>query len=186
MQSRWFNFLLIGLALLLSAPLHAAWQSVVNGNWLGKRMPPLALETRAVQPRMLSGAADGPGVARGVGNDVTLVYFWAPWSVSCNERIPLLNALQATYRPQGLTVFGMAREPPGEVAEFARRARLDYAVGSDSGGKLFAQLGVRSMPYAVLVDRNGIVVWQGDPSGLRRATIETTLRAPQLGALVRF
>ena len=35
--------LAIGLALLLSAPLHAAWQNVVNGKMLGKRMPPLPL-----------------------------------------------------------------------------------------------------------------------------------------------
>ena len=117
---------------------------------------------------------------------VVLVDFWAPHCGPCVARMPVLNVLQAAYRAQGFTVIGMAREPPDEVAEFARRARLDYATGSDPGGKLFAQLGVRSMPYAVLVDRNGIVVWQGDPSGLRRTTIETTLRAPQLGALVRF
>ena len=44
MMSKLLGLLVIGLALLLAAPLHAAWQSVVNGRMLGKRMPPLTLQ----------------------------------------------------------------------------------------------------------------------------------------------
>jgi thiol-disulfide isomerase/thioredoxin len=172
MLSRLLCLLAIGLALLLSAPLHAAWQSAVNGNMLGKRMPPLV-------PALL---ASPPGADSGV----LLVDFWAPWCVPCHESVPVLNRLQRTYGARGLRVVGMAREPPAELAAFTRRVPLAYPVGCDPGGALFATLGVRSLPYAVLVDRNGIIVWQGDPSSLGRSTIETTLAAPALGALVRF
>ncbi len=164
--------LLIGLALLLAAPLHAAWQSAVNGPMLGKRMPPLALQ------------ADAGAV--GATQGVMLVDFWAPWCVPCREGVPWLNRLQRDYGPRGLRVVGIAREPPAELAAFTRRVPLDYPVGCDPDGVLFARMGLRSLPYAVLVDRNGIVVWQGDPAGLGRDTIEATLAAPALGALMRF
>ncbi|WP_332879742.1 TlpA disulfide reductase family protein [Massilia sp. S19_KUP03_FR1] len=167
MISKLIGLLVIGLALLLAAPLHAAWQNAVNGRMLGKRMPPLALQ------------ADQ-------SNAVVLVEFWAPWCTPCRESVPLLNRLQHDYRPRGLRVIGMAREPPAELAEFARRVPLEYPVGCDPGGALFAKLGLRSVPYAVLVDRNGIIVWQGNPASLRRETIEATLAAPAAGALMRF
>jgi len=185
------NLLVIVLALFLAtrlaAPLQAAWQSAVTGHMLGKRMPPLAL-TAAVpaSPRRDAAAAGG----------VVLLDFWAPWCAPCQERVPLLNALQVDYGTQGLTVIGLERaaplegedvlELPGARMVARQRVPFAYAVGSDPGGGLFARMGVRSLPYAVLIDRNGIVVWQGDPSRLSRATIEATLRAPRLGTLTRF
>jgi thiol-disulfide isomerase/thioredoxin len=185
------NLLVVVLALFLAtrlaAPLHAAWQSAVTGHMLGKRMPPLALTTAVpASPRTDAAAAGG----------VVLLDFWAPWCAPCQERVPLLNALQADYRTQGLTVIGLERASPLEGEDVLERAAVGvdarqrvpfaYAVGPDPGGGLFARMGVRSLPYAVLVDRNGIVVWQGDPSRLSRATIEATLRAPRVGTLARF
>jgi thiol-disulfide isomerase/thioredoxin len=181
MVSKWISLLVIGLALLLSGPLHAAWQSAVNGKMLGKRMPALALLGQAGHG---GGLADASGA--GAGTNVVLVDFWAPWCVPCHDDVPLLNRLQRDYGARGLTVIGLAREPPAELTEFARRVRLAYAVDSDPGGVVFATMALHSLPYAVLVDRNGIIVWQGDPGSLSRRTIESTLAAPAVGALMRF
>jgi len=207
MISKLVCLLAIGLALLLSAPLHAAWQSAVNGRMLGKRMPPLYVNVNLKQGATGTGlagtsattaAAAAPAAASRAsaaaataataaeGSGVVLVDFWAPWCVPCRESVPLLNRLQRDYGPRGLSVVGIAREPPAELAEFARRVPLAYPVGCDPGGALFAKFGLRSLPYAVLVDRNGIIVWQGNPANLSRRTIETTLATPALGALLRF
>jgi thiol-disulfide isomerase/thioredoxin len=168
MVTTWINLLIILMALLLSAPLHAAWQSVLSGEMLGKRLPPLALAGA-------TGAVDG----------VVLIDFWAPGCVPCQARAPLLNALQSSYRTRGLTVIALAREPPAELARLVQRAPPGYALHTDRAG-LFDRLGVRSLPYAVLVDRNGIVAWRGDPARLSRGTIEATLAAPRLGELMQF
>lgn len=193
MISTWFNVVAIGLALLLSASLHAAWHGGVNGNMLGKRMSSLVPYVAAAPAASAAGGAEAvlPGqgaasVADSTGDEgVVLVDFWAPWCAPCQQRVPLLNALQHDYKARGLTVVGLARAPPAQLAQWARRVPLAYAVRSDPHGVLFDRMGMRSLPYAVLVDRNGIIVWQGDLSSLSRKTIETTLAMPRLG-LVRF
>jgi len=178
--------LVIGLALLLSAPLHAAWQRIVNGSMVGKRLPPLPADLNP--GRETGGAHDGviSAAGSGVSSAVILVHFWAPWCMSCHENVPELSRLQRAYGARGLRIVGMAREPPADVSAFARRNPLAFPVRSDAGGALFDELGVHSLPYAVLADRNGIVVWQGDPLGLDRRVIEATLAAPSPGALVRY
>lgn len=186
MMSKLFCLLAIGLALLLSTPLHAAWQSAVNGKMLGKRMPPLHANVNFNVNAPANVQANAYGKPGSVGKGVVLVDFWAPWCTPCLEGVPLLNSLQRDYGPRGLSIVGVARESPADLADFARRTPLSYPVGHDPGGGLFAKLGLRSLPYAVLVDRNGIIVWQGNPSALNRQTIESTLAAPALGALLHF
>lgn len=196
MVSNYLILMAIGLALLLSAPLHAAWTNAVDGRMLGKRMP---ASTRLVQ-QASAGAGIGavavpvangnahadPGSGAGASSGVVLLDFWAPGCVPCRDNVAQLNRLQRDYRAHGLTVVGMARAPPVQVAALAQRELRDYRLGNDPDGVMFAQLGLDSLPSAVLVDRNGIVVWQGDPANLGRATIERTLAAPALGELLRY
>jgi len=119
----------------------------------------------AVNGTMLGKRMLPSALGRSVSDGVLLVGFWAPGCIACQAQIQELNRLQAAYRARGLTVIGLARAPPRELT---------------------AQGDGRSVPYAVLVDRNGIVVWQGEPADLHSAIIETTLDAPRLGALAQF
>ncbi|MDQ2823002.1 MAG: TlpA family protein disulfide reductase [Pseudomonadota bacterium] len=196
---------------MLSAPLHMAWPSAVDGKMLGKRMPALPvvfMRAGGVHGVVVatSGVALGTGTGTGAGTDtgtgadananagtgaregagVMLVDFSAPQCVPCSRNVTLLNRLQRDYRARGLTVVGMARAPPLHTASVVWDSPRDYALGSDPDGALSAQLGTNSMRPAVLVDRNGIIVWQGDPANLGRATIERTLSAPALGELLRL
>lgn len=175
MVSNYLMLLAIGLALLLAAPLDTAWTSTSDGRMLGKRWPALSLQASVAR-----------GAIADAGAGVVLIDFATPWCVPCHTNVPLLNRLQRDYRTRGLTVVGMARAPPAQVVERAQRERRDYQLGSDADGKLFAQLGMNRLPAAVLMDRNGIVVWQGDPATLPRNTIERTLAAPALGEVLRF
>jgi peroxiredoxin len=168
MVANYLILLAVGMAVLLSAPLHAAWQGAAGGTMLGKRLP--ALPQLVAQPRA----------------GVVLVDFWEPRGEHCQDNVAVLNRLQRDFHPHGLTIVGIARAPPAGVADRARCGARDYPLVTDPDGALFAQLGFGTMPSAVLVDRNGIVVWQGDPGSLSRATIEQTLAAPAVGALLRW
>ena len=53
---------------------------------------------------------------------------------------------------------------------------MQFQIGTDVDGALFNRLAVRAMPYAVLTDRNGTIIWQGDPGQLTRKRIDEALR----------
>jgi thiol-disulfide isomerase/thioredoxin len=109
---------------------------------------------------------------------VVLLDFWATWCIPCQAVAPELSALQQRYGAQGLTVFGITTEDAREVASFAGRKQMRYAVGVDTEAETSRRYGVVSLPTLVAIDRRGIVreIFVGyDSSG--KARVESTLRA---------
>jgi hypothetical protein len=52
---------------------------------------------------------------------------------------------------------------------------MDYAVATDTGGRLNEKMGVSSIPTAFLINKSGEIVWQGHPNRLTDADIEKIL-----------
>jgi thiol-disulfide isomerase/thioredoxin len=113
---------------------------------------------------------DFPGLDALKGR-VVLVDFWATWCWPCRIAAPHLDALQARYGARGLTVLGLSTEDAQEVALFAQRMGLRYAIGADRGAETTRTYGVMTLPTLVAIDRRGIVreVLTGyDPGGAGR------------------
>lgn len=109
---------------------------------------------------------------------VVLLDFWATWCAPCRVFVPKLSALQARYGAQGLSVVGVSTEASQDVALFAQRMAMRYAVAVDRHAETTRSYGVVSMPTLVVIDKRGIVreVSVGyDPSG--DARLEATVRA---------
>ena len=104
-----------------------------------------------------------------------LLEFWATWCPPCRESIPRLNELHAKYKDRGLVIIGVTEESAGVVRKFQRATPMDYAVATDSGGKLNRKMGVDGIPHAFLADASGKVVWAGHPTSLREEQIEEVL-----------
>jgi thiol-disulfide isomerase/thioredoxin len=153
------------LILMCSSGAQAAIQDFVNGRMVGK----------SIQPAKLSFYASNPAH---FDNKVVLIDFWAVWCVACRHTIPELNKFHADYADKGLVVVGMTRDEDKDIAEFVKRIPMAFHVATDVDGSFFKRLAVRAMPYAILTDRNGTVIWQGDPAELKRARIEAALAAP--------
>lgn len=123
---------------------------------VGDKAPPLAAET------WLNGEAVDPGTAD--GKTLHVIEFWATWCKPCQRTIPHLNALHNRYKDR-VVIVGVSDEPLAKVRPFAERMDMQYRIAIDTS-RAFTNTymaGVRGIPYAVLVDAEGVVVWQGHP-----------------------
>jgi thiol-disulfide isomerase/thioredoxin len=98
-----------------------------------------------------------PASLAAVRGRVVLLDFWATWCGPCRIVIPKLDALQARYGAQGLSVLGVSTEEPQDVALFAQRMALRYPVASDKHAETTRSYGVVSLPTLVVIDKRGVV-----------------------------
>jgi peroxiredoxin len=160
--------LLLSCTLLLLLTARATAQTPTAGD----RLPPVELQgfsqTEARQYSDFYGRA-------------VLLEFFAFWCAPCAQSVRPLNALQRRYGPRGLSVLAVTREGPTKTEPWVKRHGVEYAYAYDMQGKLHDLFRVRNIPYAVLIDPHGTIVWRGFPNRLREELIEQTLK----GALER-
>ena len=88
---------------------------------------------------------------------VTLLDFWATWCGPCLISMPELKNLHEKYSHRGLEVIGITDESIAKMRPVAKRYALPYTLGSNPSYSAFQQYGVRSLPTAFLIDKNGII-----------------------------
>jgi thiol-disulfide isomerase/thioredoxin len=118
-----------------------------------------------------------PASIDAVRGRVVLLDFWATWCAPCRVVVPKLSALQARYGAQGLSVLGVSTEDAQDVARFAQRMSMRYAVGVDRHAETTRSYGVVSLPTLVVIDKRGVVreVHIGYDSS-SDASLDTTVR----------
>jgi thiol-disulfide isomerase/thioredoxin len=104
-----------------------------------------------------------------------IVEFWATWCPPCRASIPHMNEIYNEYKGKGLKVVGISDEATGTIQNFAK-GKIDYAVGRDAGGAMMRAFGIDAIPHAMLVSKEGKVVWEGHPMELEKAEIEKILK----------
>jgi cytochrome c biogenesis protein CcmG/thiol:disulfide interchange protein DsbE len=135
--------------------------SVVSADMIGHKLPSSTLNFVGSKPDM-----DGKPL---------LLEFWATWCPPCRTSIPHLNEIHAKYKDRGLLVVGVTDEPNAVIKKFQKEVPMDYAVATDTGGRLNEKMGISGIPHAFLVNKSGEIVWQGHPNRLTDADIEKIL-----------
>jgi len=120
---------------------------------------------------------------------VVLVDFWATWCGPCRAVIPHLNSLQAAHKEAGLEVVGVSLDrqrgavtPLDQVEAFAKTTRMDYAVALGSQATAASFGGVRAIPTAFLIDREGRIRnrYVGmQPAGVMQEAVQSLLNEPK-------
>jgi peroxiredoxin len=93
---------------------------------------------------------------------IVLIYFWASWNSSCREMNMGLSGLYEQFHARGFDIYGVSLDTDQTswlVA--ARRDRANWIQVNDSSGFKSAnavRYRIRSLPAAILLDRDGKVI----------------------------
>jgi thiol-disulfide isomerase/thioredoxin len=91
---------------------------------------------------------------------VVLIDFWATWCGPCRMEIPHLKELYNRYSEKGFVLVGISLDQagPGVVRPFVDKNQIPYPIVMGDQQTANAYGGVRSIPTAFLIDRQGRLV----------------------------
>ncbi|WP_372862221.1 TlpA family protein disulfide reductase [Spongiibacter sp.] len=96
--------------------------------------------------------------SRAYRGQVIYVDFWASWCGPCRLSLPQLNTLYRDFSEKGFAVIAVNVDAHrSEALKFLQRRPVDYPVVYDAKRELPALFGVKGMPTAFLLDRQGRV-----------------------------
>ena len=91
---------------------------------------------------------------------VVLVDFWATWCGPCVEEIPNIMDAYKKYRSKGFEVIGVSLDrDDDDIVKFVKERKVPWAsINISDSEKLADKYGVNSIPYPILVGRDGRIV----------------------------
>lgn len=87
---------------------------------------------------------------------------------SANRLDVLADIAKNMPRLDIITIF---KEPQGAVTTFVGAQRSNLYSAIDEGGKIFTKYGIRFVPFSIVVDHKGIILWFGNSSLLTESRI---------------
>ena len=112
-----------------------------------------------------------------IDRKLLLIDFWATWCAPCREEFPHLNDLHAQFAGQGLVVVGLTQESTSIARAFLPKVSIKYHIGAGGTKPLQRTLGIKALPYAILVDQKGSISWRGQASRLTASETSQRLKS---------
>jgi thiol-disulfide isomerase/thioredoxin len=114
---------------------------------------------------------------------VLVINFWATWCPPCRKELPAFVQLQEKYARRGLQFIGVAIDEKDKVIDFTDTFGVNYPilVGDLEAIDISKAYGNRfgALPYTVITDRNGTIVFVQRGELLQEVAEKTIL--PLLG-----
>lgn len=117
-------------------------------SFLGQKAPAIEVEGWIIEPGNLEGK-------------YILVDIWATWCPPCRKGIPELNEWQKKFSDK-LVIIGISNEPEEKVEPYASK-HIEYPNGFDTQSRVKNELKVTGIPHVILINPEGIVIWEGFP-----------------------
>lgn len=102
------------------------------------------------------------------------VDFWATWCVPCVHVSTYLNTVQEQFRDE-LYIVSLTQERSDVVRPFLQKHLTKLAVSIDYEGQNFKKYNVRALPYGILFNADGEILWKGNPANITPKIIRNFL-----------
>lgn len=113
---------------------------------------------------------------------VVLIDIWASWCGPCRVSFPLYDQLYKELKSKGFVILAINTDTDLEKANrFLSETYVSYPVLSDPDGRVVSQFNPSTMPYALLLDRQGNIV--STHGGFYEDTFESEIK-PKVVELV--
>jgi thiol-disulfide isomerase/thioredoxin len=124
-------------------------------------VPALAVAPSGPAPRFkLDSMAGKPVSLDQYKGQVVMINFWASWCGPCRTEMPILEKLQAKYKPMGFTLIGVNVEPDSTLAaNWLKATPVTFPILFDTKSEVSKLYSVAGMPTTVIVDRKGNLRW---------------------------
>jgi cytochrome c biogenesis protein CcmG/thiol:disulfide interchange protein DsbE len=158
-----FGFFSLGIAslLLLSPNLQTNGQHTSDASM--DCVEPAKVNSAAPAIKLTDLGKDEVEIADFLG-EVVLLNTWATWCPPCQAEMPDLQAFYEKYKEQGFTLIGVnIGESNEQVLSFALENQLTFPLWLDPNEQSLRALNTISLPYSIVIDRDGIVrfAWSG-------------------------
>ena len=146
--------------------------SQVNPNKVGQKAPVINIENW-IYPKIQVAEWQNKEIPKDLIGKVIVLDFWFTKCAPCVASIPELNHLARKF-PE-VVFLSVTFDDTNEIDKFLDKMIMYYPVGSDPEQKTIRAYGVSAFPETFLIDKDGIIKWQGSPFHLDEKLINEVL-----------
>ena len=104
-------------------------------------------------------------------NALFFIDFWATWCGPCVFANEYLEVLQK-QNPDQFYVVSLSEETPDTVRRFLKKHPTELAVAIDYEGETFEAHNVRILPFGLLINADGKILWKGSPADFKQSDLD--------------